>query len=368
MNPNPDSAIDFLVDRRDWRTGRVVHGPAPGDPGAGRAVLRVDRFALTSNNVSYALMGDLLKYWSFFPAPDGWGRIPAMGFADVIASGHPGVRVGERVFGFLPMSTHLVVEVAEPGPTSFLDGAAHRRDTALAYRQYLRSTADPQYDPAREDVTLLLRGLFLTSFLVDDFLADNGDFGSRAFVVSSASSKTAIALARCLSRRHAGRVVGLTSGRNRAFVAGLGCYDEVLAYDEVERLDAAAPTVFVDHSGDGAVVGAIHERLGDSLRHSAVVGATHWGAKRPRRNLPGPVPAFFFAPSQIEKRTAEWGAAGFQTKLGDAWRDFVGFSDGWLRIVRRHGPAEVERVYREIVDGQARPEQGHILSMWERAG
>lgn len=363
MQPAPPNSTDFLVDRKDWRICRLATAALPTRLENGRALLRVDRFAFTSNNVSYALTGDMLGYWSFFPAPEGWGRIPVMGFADVVESNHPEVTAGERVFGFFPMSTHLVVEVGDPTPGSFVDAAAHRAPTALAYRQYLRSAADPQYEREREDAILLLRGLFLTSFLVDDFLADNGDFGSRTFVVSSASSKTAIALGYCLSRRRAGRVVGLTSERNRAFVSDLGCWDEVLSYDEIARLDPSSPTVFVDHSGDGAVVGALHERLGDSLRHSAVVGATHWSSRRPRPGLPGPAPAFFFAPTQLEKRRAEWGADGFQARLGESWNGFVAYSDRWLRIVRGRGPAEVERVYREVVDGLAKPEEGHILSM-----
>jgi NADPH:quinone reductase-like Zn-dependent oxidoreductase len=363
VQANP--VLDFTIRRDDWRTGRIDRVTLPDALATGQVVLRVDRFALTANNISYALTGDMLGYWTFFPADDGWGRLPVMGFGDVLASAHPEVKPGERVFGFFPMSTHLIVAAGDAGPAHFVDVAAHRADTALAYRQYLRVAADPHYDAAREDALLLLRGLFLTSFLVDDFVADNDGFGARTVVISSASSKTAIALAFCLSRRKAAHVVGLTSARNRDFVAGLGCYDRVLAYDEVETLDAQAPSVFVDHSGDGAVVGAVHRRLADNLRHSAIVGATHWSGARTAKNLPGAAPTFFFAPSQLEKRRAEWGQAGFDARLGDAWRSFLAFSDGWLHVVRGSGPAEVERVYHDVLEGRARPDQGHILSLWE---
>lgn len=361
-------AVDFSVRRDDWRTGRCTRAELPAAPVAGQVVLRVDRFALTANNVSYALTGDLLGYWKFFPAEAGWGRLPVMGFGDVLASAHPEVKPGERVFGFFPMSTHLVVEAGDAGPAHFVDVAAHRADTALAYRQYLRVAADPHYDAAREDALLLLRGLFLTSFLVDDFLADGDGFGAHTVVVSSASSKTAIALAFCLARRKAGAVVGLTSARNRDFVTTLGCYDRVLAYDDVTTLDAQAPCVFVDHSGDGAVVGAVHRHFADNLRHSAIVGATHWSGARPAKNLPGATPTFFFAPAQLEKRRAEWGQAGFDTRLGDAWRSFLAFADGWLRVVRGNGPGDVERVYHDVLEGRARPDEGHILSMWQTPG
>src|SRR5262249_36438569 len=191
----------------------------------------------------------------------------------------------------------------------------------------------------REDTLLLLRGLFLTSFLVDDFLAQHDAFGAQTVVLSSASSKTAIALAFLLARRKALRVVGLTSSRNAAFVEVLGCYDAVGPYGQVPDVALDGRVAFVDHAGDAALVRAIHERFGDRLVYSGIVGATHWDRGGRQRNLPGPAPAFFFAPAQLEARTAEWGADGFQSRIGDAWRRFAEFTDGWLRIVRGQGPA-----------------------------
>ncbi|MFM7140961.1 MAG: DUF2855 family protein [Alphaproteobacteria bacterium] len=367
-DPSRDSSVVFEVARGDFHETRFVESPVPRPAADGQVLLRVDRFALTANNVSYALTGDMLAYWSFFPAEGGFGRVPAMGFADVVESRHPEVKAGERFFGFYPMGSHLLVEAAEATRGSFVDVAAHRRDTALAYRQYLRSTADPMHEASREDAILLLRGLFLTSFLVNDFLLDNGGFGAERVFISSASSKTAIALAFCLSRRKGGRAIGLTSERNLAFCRGLGCFDEVLPYDAIDGIEPATPAVFVDHSGDRKVVGGVHRRLGDALRHSAVVGATHWSEKRPERDLPGPAPAFFFAPSQLEKRRAEWGPEGFERKLGESWREFLGFSDRWLRVVHGRGRADVERAWGEVLDGRAKPEEGHVLSLADRVG
>ncbi len=52
-------------------------------------------------------------------------------------------------------------------------------------------------------------------------------------VLTSASSKTAISQAFQLKSRGKARVVGLTSARNKAFVEGLGYYDQVVTYDDV---------------------------------------------------------------------------------------------------------------------------------------
>jgi hypothetical protein len=356
---------EFLVRRDDWRQGRVVTAADTPEPGPGQVLFRVDRFALTANNVTYALTGDMLGYWRFFPAEEGWGRVPVMGFADVLASRHEGVRPGERVFGFFPMATHLVIDAGDIEAAQFADMSPHRADAAPVYRRYVRSAADPLYDPAREDRLLLLRGLFLTSFLVDDFLADHGGFGADTVVISSASSKTAIALAFQRSRRGGGQAIGLTSPRNVSFVERLGCYDRVVSYADIATLPGTVPIVFVDHSGDGEVVNTVHRHFGDQVKHSSVVGATHWESRQPARDLPGAAPSFFFAPSQLEKRTAEWGAAGLQRRLSEAWHTFVASTDAWLEVVRGRGPATVERVWGEAVEGRTRPHQGHVLSMWE---
>lgn len=355
---------DFVVRRDDWADTRVAGTEPPADLGDGQVLLRVDRFALTSNNVTYAAAGDMLDYWGFFPAEEGWGRVPAMGFGDVIRSRHPGVAEGQRVFGFFPMSTHLRIDAGEVSGQSFVDAAPHRRKHAQAYRQYTRVDADPLYAREREDQIMLLRGLFLTSFLVDDLIADNDGFGAGTFVISSASSKTGLALAFLLSRRGAGRVVGLTSPRNTAFVEGLGSYDEVLRYDEVKSLAPDTPIVFVDHSGDGAVTNDLHHHFGERVRYSCIVGMTHLGAAPRSQDLPGAEPTFFFAPTQLGKRIREWGAAGFQERLGAGWRAFCDSTDAWLEVVRGAGADAVDRTWREVLEGRAEPSQGHVLSLW----
>lgn len=364
MTATPGDSVNFLVRRDDWSDTRFETS-AIGALKAGQVLLGVDRFALTSNNISYAAVGDMLDYWGFFPAAPGWGRIPAMGFGDVVASSHPDVSEGERVFGFFPMATHLLIQAEDVNPMQFVDGVAHRQKHAQAYRQYLKVTADPVYDAAREDEILLLRGLFMTSFLVDSFLADHATFGAETYVIGSASSKTGIALAFLLSQQERGRVVGITAARNREFVASLGFYDEVLPYDDVKSLPADAPTVLVDHSGDGEFIGALHHHLGDDLKYSCMVGATHWNASPRANDLPGPTPTFFFAPGEIKSRVDAWGPAGFQQRLSEGWRSFCATTDAWLRIARGRGKADVGRVYREVLEGRALPSDGHVLSLWE---
>ncbi len=358
------AGLDFLVDRSDWKQHRFVEAPVP-PLGDGEVLFRVDRFALTANNISYALAGDLLGYWRFFPAADGWGRIPAMGFADVVESKHPQVKVGTRCFGFYPMSRYLKIEPSSVGAGGISDGAAHRAGLAAAYNQYTPTESDNLYRPQDEDALMLMRGLFFTSFLADDFVADRA-FGEDAVLISSASSKTSIALGHQVSTSGRARSIGLTSQRNADFVRRLGCYDEVATYDQVRELDAARPTVYVDMAGDKGVLRAVHEHLGDSLKHSCAIGATHWEQSAgDDSDLPGPKPEFFFAPAQIAKRSEDWGPAELQRKLGEAWSGFRRFSEGWLEVQRGYGSEALARAYDDTVAGRCEPQHGHVLSLWE---
>jgi NADPH:quinone reductase-like Zn-dependent oxidoreductase len=356
-----DASLAFEVDRKDWSKTRFVEAPVP-ELAPGQVLFRVDRFALTSNNISYALSGDLLGYWKFFPAEGGWGRIPVMGFADVIRSTHSGVAEGTRCFGFYPMGRHLVIQPGAVSAAQIVDAAPHRAGLAPVYAQYLPTTGDAIHAASREDQILLMRGLFMTSFLADDFLADQDYRGARAVLISSASSKTSIALAFQVKRGGRARAIGLTSARNAAFVQSLGFYDQVVLYDEIASL-VVEPAVFVDMAGDGAVTAAIHRHFGDALAYDCTIGATHWSAERSGADLPGPKPAFFFAPGQIVKRSKEWGAQELAARLDAAWAKFCDASDAWLRVERSQGREALERVYRDTLGGRTDPAVGHILSL-----
>lgn len=361
----------FIVERSDLRRTRWQDSERPALPD-GAVRLHVDSFALTSNNVTYAAFGSTMNYWGFFPTgDDSTGCIPVWGFADVIESRCEGVAVGERFYGYWPIADEAVVLPVQVKPSGFIDGAPHRRDLHPVYNQYTRCSTDPGYVAAQEAQQALLRPLFITSFLIDDFLADNDFFGAKRVLLSSASSKTAYGTAFCLAQRRGGptavETVGLTSPGNVAFTQGLGCYDRVLGYADVASLPAAEPAVYVDFSGSAALRESIHSHWGDTLRHSCSVGGTHWDALGGAKGLAGPRPVLFFAPAQIKKRIADWGPGGLQKRLADAWLAFMrpvnDAEHPWLRVVRGRGRAAVEASYAELLGGRTDPSQGHVLSV-----
>ncbi len=237
------------VRRDDWAQTRLQEGELAAVLEADEVLMKVDRFALTANNISYAASGDALGYWGFFPAEEGWGWIPAMAWAEVVDSAHPEIQVGERVWGFFPMSTHLKVKAGQVRAEQFVDVSEHRAEYAPVYAQYQRAAANPIYDLEREDQDSLLRGLFMTSWLAEDFMHDNALFGANAFLISSASSKTSIALAFAVRERGEAQSIGLTSAGNVAFCESLGCYNKVVSYDDIANLDASEAVVLVDMAG-----------------------------------------------------------------------------------------------------------------------
>jgi hypothetical protein len=359
--------MDFLVKTQDLRQCRFVDtsADARSGRGPGEALLRIERFAFTANNVTYGAVGEMIGYWKFFPAEPGWGRIPVWGIGVVDAAGEGGLRNGERIFGYFPMSDRLVVQPTRVTEHGFVDGTTHRRELPPIYNQYTRLENDPTHVPADEDRLMLLRPLFATAFLLDDFLAENSFFGASAVVLASASSKTAFSLAFLLARnrRPGCEVIGLTSAGNLEFVRRLGCYDRVVTYGDVASLDASKAVVLVDMAGNQQVTRDVHEHFGSGVKYSCQVGLTHWERGGPTSDLPGARPEFFFAPSQAEKRTAELGPSGFQAALSSSWRTFLDGTEGWLRIERGRGPEAVERAYRDTLEGRVKPEEGLILSL-----
>ena len=342
----------------------------------GEARLALQHFALTANNITYAAFGDAMKYWQFFPAPDAaWGCLPVWGFAVVSESRAEGVAVGQRVYGYFPAGSHLVVTPGRVRATGFFDTAEHRQELAAAYQQYVFCAADPAWQPRLEGLQAVLKPLFVTSFLIDDFLSDNQFFGARQLLLSSASSKTAYGTAFCLAQRRgtpaAPRVVGLTSPGNLAFSRSLGCYDEVLSYDAVAGLDPSVPTIYVDFAGNAALRRAVHERFDEALRYSSSIGGTHWEQLGSGGRLPGPRPILFFAPAQIKKRSAPppegWGREVLEQRLDAAWQAFIARverdDDPWVHIVERQGAAATQAAYRALLEGTADAREGLMLSL-----
>jgi hypothetical protein len=262
------------------------------------------------------------------------------------------------------MSSYLKVKPDQEGPRGFFDVSAHRAQLPSTYNQYLRMSTDNGFDRRYDAHRMVYFPLFVTGCILDDWLDDNEFFGADTIVLSSASSKTAFSLAHQLRQRGSKRVVGLTSRGNRAFVSGLDLYDEVLCYDEVTQLEAGTATAYVDMAGNRELLSALHHHLGDAMVCSAGVGITHWGARDADdpASLPGATPTLFFAPTQMQKRVQEWGAAGYQKRLDDAWCVFLEMVDEWVTICESSGADALVQTYERVLGG-APPDEAYVVGL-----
>lgn len=359
-------STDFVVARDDLQQCKLIETELPDAAALPDEALlvKVSSFAFTANNITYAVTGDQLKYWQLFPAPKGFGIIPVWGFGEVIASKHPNISEGERLFGYFPMATHLVIEAADVSKRGLRDGAAHRQGVAPVYNAYARVTGDPAFAGRQGDYQALLRPLFMLSFLVDDFLAEHALYGARSVMLSSASSKTAFGLAHLLQARGI-KVIGLTSAANTGFVKSLGCYDEVVTYNRVTSLLAGSAVAFVDMAGNSGLRETLHRHFGDQMKYSGRIGLTHRSTTADEPELPGAKPAWFFAPDQIRKCAKEWGPGGIDRRFSMAWAGFAPKLAHWLKVTKGRGSAAVQEAYLDTLNGRVPPERGHILSLSE---
>jgi hypothetical protein len=344
-------------DIRDTRIALVKQAPV----GEGAARLKLDLFALTANNVTYAAMGTgMLGYWDFFPASEGFGKVPVWGFATVTESNAPGVEIGARYYGYYPLAETLDVTPAKAGPRGFSDAAPHRAEKAAIYNQYVNVAADPAYDAAFEAEQALFRPLYGTGWWAADCIRQAA---TPVVVLSSASSKTALATAHQLRAGGGVELIALTSPGNEAYVRDTGLYDRVVPYADAGSLTANSDATYVDFLGRTDLTGTVHTTLGDKLKRSIIIGVTDWAdraAQPPNGDLVGPKPEFFFVPTYAAGRLQAEPALG-AAMLTDL-RAFYAASRKYVTAQRATGPDAILAAWARLTDGKVAPNEGIVAS------
>lgn len=353
---------DFLIDRANPSRGRRVdHFGGPPAIDEGDILVALKLMALSANSATYVTLGEQLGYWGFFPADDGWGRFPAWGIGEVIATRHCGFAAGDRIFGMLPPSTHVVMRPAAVQPTHFLDGAVHRRTLHPAYNHYTRLNDDASPGTLPDEWLALLRPLFLASFLLHEHLAENGWFGAEQFLLTSASSKTALGLAQ-LHKAHGGgpELLGVTSTRNLDFVRGTGMFAQVLDYRDLATAELKTVSV-VDFAGDSELKRKLELASANGLRRWTSVGATHDATLPAGTDLDAFVDRLFFAPDHLRSRMASEGADEFERRLSSTLSRFHEEAHHWLNLREWRGPDQFEDLYARVIRGDLPPHEGQIF-------
>jgi len=362
----------LLVNKSDFADVSLVsHDEGALADGAIR--VSVGPWALTANNVTYMVTGDQIGYWGFF-RPDAYGidmpdtdikahgRMPVWGYGKVTESKRESVEVGKVIYGFLPITQSFDMTPAKLFPNGFSDGATHRQDLHGLYNRYTFIDSDPSFG-MNKDLQPLLRPLFTTSFLIDDFLDDENFFGAEQVLVLSASSKTALGTAYCLKARGGIKVTGLTSGGNKAFTEKTGFYDEVQTYDTITDLNPDVKTVVVDMSGNAGVIATVQDHFEENLAYICRVGLSHWDAKPSESSQQQTPQAFFFAPDRAKQRMEDWGGGGFMQKLGARWIPFLGSAATWLDVEKAEGIGPILKAYKAVLGGSASPDKGYLFTL-----
>jgi len=371
---------EFQIQKTAITQSRIVDNDLSNTALAqGQVLVKIDKFALTANNVTYAVVGEQIGYWQFFPPHkekadgsevdiQGWGILPVWGFADVVKSNCDDVPVGERLFGYFPPATHLLMTPSKVGSTSWIDGSEHRSQLPGGYNIYRRVESEPGYNKAHEDDRMLLFPLHITSFALYDFFQENNWFGATQLVMLSASSKTSTGLAYGVQNdtnkdNPAPRLVALTSSRNLDMVKKLKVYDSSLSYDEIARIDASQATLIVDMSGNTDTLGKLHKHLGDNMKFCSNVGVTHWQNRDGNPDIIRERSEFFFAPSQIQKRLQEWGSQVFEQKSREYLALSIGKSREWLKMTDVDDLEGMQAIFDDVCEGRVAPDAGLIVKM-----
>jgi hypothetical protein len=362
----------FQTLKSDLTQSRIIDidSPAIDD---GEIAVRIESYAFTANNVTYGVAGDTIGYWKFFPAghdeKNEWGCIPMWGFAEITHSNNKGLNIGERLFGYFPAADSLILSPIKISDESFSDGKEHRKELPPVYNNYVRLAGDQNYDSSMDAVRALLFPLHITAFCLCDSLAEDSYLGASQVIIVSASSKTAIGLAQGLSdAEDSPKIVGLTSAANAKFVKSLGCYDEVVSYDELSHLDFSAGSVMVDMAGNREILGTLHRELGDQMLKCLTVGMTHWDNETTAEDALGQAmlrdrTEFFFAPAHIQKRIGDWGHAGYAEKTNLFMTARALQSKDWMQVKEISGLENFTSTYEDVVAGKINPNEGIIVNL-----
>lgn len=360
----------FQINKANPNEYRIVEAKTEA-LGDNKVRLKIDQFAFTANNLTYAAAGDSLDYWQFFPALDNsdnaWGIIPVWGFADVVESNNDAIPVGDRLYGYFPPATSLVIVPSHISLHALIDNSEHRQKLPALYNRYSRVLADSNYNRSHDAARILLAPLHITSFCLWDQLKSNNYYNAEQIIIVSASSKTSLGLAYGLANDDdAPNVVALTSSRNVDFVSGLDLYQETVAYDSLTEKLQKKPSVVIDMAGNAAVKADLQNQLGDNLNYYISVGITHWedmdGSAFADEHNPDQH-EMFFAPNYILERMKTWGPAEFDKRssgfvIGAAMATF-----GWMSVDQRTGLNDLAELFPELCKGTLPPSSGLVIKM-----
>jgi hypothetical protein len=324
-------------------------------------LFEVEKYYLSSSNITYAVTGNKLKYWDFFPQKDNYGAIPVWAYLRVIKSKNEKIKVGDLYFGLSPMGNHFKVEPGNYAPHGFSDVAQHRSKLLAPYNFYTKIFPEHYKSTEDKDYSLMTRITFPTSFLIKSFLERNLFFGAKQIIITSASSKTALGVAFLLKKykdKWNTKIIGITSNDNIAFVEASELYDEVISYSNIKVAVPKRDSVILDFNGNADLLSTLHEMLQASLKHISLIGATNWKANKSFKNIPNCIS--FAAGEQYQKLVMELGIEKAMQLLMTEMNEFSTSIQNYVMLSYLN-IIDLPAFYQKLLSGQTDPKFGYFV-------
>lgn len=355
----------LLTQKNELQVSQLASATMDMELANNEVIFKLERFALTTNNITYAAFGDSIGYWQFFPSDkEGWGYMPVWGIATVVSSRHDQLSEGQRFFGYFPMASYLKVQANNVSERGFRDATPYRQSLPSAYNYYTKLDTETSQ---QQDYHMLLRALFLTSYMLADYLVEEGFFGAQQVVISSASSKTAYGSAFCLAQHKQLKLIGLTSEANLDFVKGLEIYAQVRTYNDLGSLDKNIGTLYIDFSGQEQLRLSIHQHFGSQLKHDCYAGSAANLEFLNSEQQSAANAQFFFAALHIKKRNQELGPAVVSQRLQEMQQCFIdrvsAEDNPWLVLDIQQGLAAAQNIVASLCTNGSDPKKGYIVAM-----
>lgn len=368
--------------------------PAEPTQQSGTVSLEILKSGLTANNTFYLRFGDKdpFNFFHCYPVDstaelvqdkstshDEFVHPPAWGVAQVVASTIDEIVVGTKYLGHLPIATSVTfkdVSVNEEG-----NMVVKRPKVDAAYNVFRK--IDPDDALLTEeygDLALVCWPGIMTGFGCFSTLQMKGYYGADNLVITSASSKVALALAFYL--KDSGKnVVGYTSKSNVPFCQSTGLYSQILDYDA--DLDPEKKYVFIDIVGRSDIYSKNKSCVTKLIAIGNTVGATGkdvtfglfppfatlkflltiLGAPRWTRSWMNPVHDLYLVLDGHEELKEDWGLDKYKTLLKENTHAFCKNATFWITTHKCDTEDAIKKGFADVIEGKVAPSQAVILDV-----
>ncbi len=348
----------FLVNKNNLFEGNVFRLERPILENQ-EVLFEIERFSFTSNNITYAVVGEKIGYWNFFKADEPNGIIPCWGYAKVVESKNNALKVGEEYYGYWPMANYLKVYPQNVKLFGFIDGTAHRKPLPPIYNYYVKKPES--FSDIQKGYYSILKPLFTTAYLNYTFLEEEKFFEADQILLTSASSKTALGIAYMLflnKNSHGKKIIGLTSEKNKEFLNETGLYDQVISYENAVEIPAKKTTM-VDLGGNIELLLSLSSELNSNLKFTSLIGLADWKSAGDMKQVPNS--KFFFAPDYATKLFQALGPDKANQLINDAQDRFTALVQNWMKLEFVNFEAGIKDLYFDMLQGKIDPSKGYVV-------